>query len=103
MATASPTPRGSSHFASRRPPSRQAYIQPSSRPQLSRGESVPTETHARTYSLNDSSDDDIPVPMIRFSAITNAILDDAALSVNQCQSPPKPRTARATPSPDAHD
>lgn len=104
MATASPTPMGSSHFASRRPASRQAYMQPPSRPQLSRGESVPVETHARTYSLNDSSDDDIPVPMMRFSAITNAILDDAAPSVNQYQSPPKlAYTARTTPSPDAHD
>jgi serine/threonine-protein kinase TTK/MPS1 len=80
---------GSSHFAlpSRRPPSRQMYRQ-SSRPHLPRADSVPVESHARTYSLNDSSDDEIPLPMMKFSALTNALLNDAAPPVEQ--SPAKP-------------
>jgi serine/threonine-protein kinase TTK/MPS1 len=83
MAMASPTPMGASHFASlsRRPTSRQAYRQIPSRPQLSRSDSVPVESHARTYSLNDSSDDEIAPPMS--SALTNALLNAATPSVGQ--------------------
>jgi serine/threonine-protein kinase TTK/MPS1 len=75
MATASPTPMGSSHFGSlsRRPASRQAYRQPVTRPQP-KVEPAPAQRHASSYSM-DSSDDEIPVPMV-FSAITNAILND---------------------------
>ncbi|KAE9372238.1 kinase-like protein [Stipitochalara longipes BDJ] len=81
MAMASPTPMGASHFASlsRRPSSRQAYRQIPSRPQLHRSDSVPVESHARTYSLNDSSDDEIAPPMS--SALTNALLNAANPSV----------------------
>jgi serine/threonine-protein kinase TTK/MPS1 len=82
MAMASPTPMGASHFASlsRRPSSRQAYRQIPSRPQLHRSDSVPVENHARTYSLNDSSDDEIAPPMS--SALTNALLNAATPSVD---------------------
>ncbi|KAH6723439.1 kinase-like domain-containing protein [Leptodontidium sp. MPI-SDFR-AT-0119] len=95
MAMASPTPMGSSHFASlRRPASRQNFKQQSiSRPQLTRGDPKPAETHARTFSLNDSSDDEILLPMMKFSALTNAILNDAAPSVETSL----PQTARTTP------
>lgn len=83
MATASPTPMGSSHFGSlsRRPSSRQTYRP--TRPQLHRSDSVPavTQAQARDYSLNDSSDDEIVIPMMKFSAETNALLNDAALAV----------------------
>ena len=99
MAMASPTPMGSSHFASlRRPASRQNFKQPIARPQLTRGDPLPTEreTHARTYSLNDSSDDEIPLPMMKFSALTNALLNDAVPSVDTSL----PQTARTTPEPD---
>ncbi|KAH8794461.1 kinase-like domain-containing protein [Hyaloscypha sp. PMI_1271] len=83
MAMASPTPMGASHFASlsRRPSSRQAYRQIPSRPQLHRSDSVPVENHARTYSLNDSSDDEIAPPMS--SALTNALLNAATPSVDE--------------------
>ncbi|KAE8444690.1 hypothetical protein EG329_014347 [Mollisiaceae sp. DMI_Dod_QoI] len=82
MATASPTPMGSSHFASlsRRPPSRQTYKQLPSKLPLHRSDSVPAAVHARTYSMNDSSDDDIAIPVMKFSAATNALLNDAALT-----------------------
>ncbi|KAK0103368.1 Dual-specificity kinase, spindle pole body (SPB) duplication and spindle checkpoint function [Cadophora gregata] len=100
MAMASPTPMGSSHFASlRRPASRQNFKQPISRPQLTRGDPLSAErkTHARTYSLNDSSDDEIPLPMMKFSALTNALLNDPAPSVDTSL----PQTARTTPEPDS--
>jgi serine/threonine-protein kinase TTK/MPS1 len=76
MAMASPTPMGSSHFASlsKRPSSRQANKQPPWRPHLSRGEPHVAETHTRHYSLNDSSDDEIPMPM-KLSAYTDALLN----------------------------
>ena len=85
MATASPTPLGSSHFSqlNRRPPSRQNFRQPPARPHLNRGGALPAPTnsaqtaHVRQYSLNDSSDDEIPMPM-KFSALTNALLNDDA-------------------------
>src|SRR5271163_4897543 len=89
MAMASPTPLGSSHFASlsRRPSSRQAYRQHPSRPHINRAEPVAIETNGRHYSLNDSSDDEIPMPM-KFSALTKALLNDDA-SILPPSSPPK--------------
>ncbi|KAK0628480.1 hypothetical protein B0T17DRAFT_588593 [Bombardia bombarda] len=102
---ASPTPMGSgSHFTSlgRRTSARQALRRPSSRPHLSRAESTPlgastttttttnaapaaaantsatkeSRSHSQQYStLNDSSDDEIPVPM-KLSALTKALLND---------------------------
>lgn len=101
MATASPTPMGSSHFGSlsRRPSNRQMYRQPS-RPQVNRQTSAPVmpHSHARTYSLNDSSDEENPVPVMRFSAITNALLNDPAPSVDEITPP----TSRSTPEPEAN-
>ena len=87
---------GSNHFASlsRRPGTRQTY----KRPALSRNEPLPVEAHSRHYSLNDSSDDEIPLPM-KFSAITRALLNDEASLVGH--SPPT--TARTTPEPPASD
>jgi len=100
MAMASPTPMGSSHFASlsRRPSSRQAYRQQPSRPQLAYDEPHHPENHARHYSLNDSSDDEIPLPM-KFSALTKALLNDEASLVEK--SPP--RSARRSPTFSGHN
>lgn len=91
---ASPTPMGSSHFSSlsRRPPSRQAYRSAASKPQQTRSESRP-ETRASHYSLNDSSDDEIPQPM-KFSALTKALLNDEASLIDKSPS----NAARDSPS-----
>lgn len=79
MAAASPTPMGgSNHYPSlsRRPSSRQTLRQIPSRPNVARVEPPPAATHARHFSLNDSSDDEeIPMPM-KFSALTKALLND---------------------------
>ncbi|TAQ91471.1 hypothetical protein B7494_g166 [Chlorociboria aeruginascens] len=92
----SPTPMGN-HFGHRRPASQAAFRQPPSRPNLNRGEPLPA-THTRQYSLNDSSDDEIPVPM-KFSALTKALLNDDASVVDQSTSrttkEPEPGQARA--------
>ncbi|KAK6584774.1 hypothetical protein PZA11_002998 [Diplocarpon coronariae] len=94
MAMASPTPMGPSHFESlRRPTSKQNFKPLVQRPQLHRSDAVPAETHARTYSLNDSSDDETPLPMMKFSALTNALLNDATPAVKTSL----PKTARTTP------
>ncbi|KFY12344.1 hypothetical protein V492_03939 [Pseudogymnoascus sp. VKM F-4246] len=91
MATASPTPLGSSHFGNqqmRRPSSRQALRQAPARPTFVRREAAPVAatgnpaepaptSRTRRYSDHDSSDDDLPVPM-KFSALTNALLNDEA-------------------------
>lgn len=93
MATASPTPLGSSHFGNqqmRRPSSRQTLRQvPPARPTFVRREAAAVAIAAngssaeqpasrtRRYSDHDSSDDDLPVPM-KFSALTNALLNDEA-------------------------
>ncbi|ESZ89874.1 hypothetical protein SBOR_9743 [Sclerotinia borealis F-4128] len=89
MATASPTPMGSSQFAVvRRPASRNAYKQPPSRPHSNR----PDVEAPRQYSLNDSSDDEIPMPM-KLSALTKALLNDEASIIDSST------TARTTPEP----
>lgn len=89
MATASPTPQGLTQFpAIRRPASRNAYKQPPSRPSSTR----PDIETARHYSLNDSSDDEIPMPM-KLSALTKALLNDEASIIE-----PSPNS-RTTPSP----
>jgi len=102
MSAASPTPMGGgSHFTSlgRRTSARQALRRPSSRPQISRSESNPvggpapstsatreSRSQAQSQSqsqpqsqqyvtLNDSSDDEFPVPM-KLSALTKALLND---------------------------
>lgn len=95
MATASPTPMNSHHFASlsRRPSSRQTYKPFPTRPPLHRSDSVPASAHARTYSLNDSSDDEIAIPVMKFSAATNALLNDAALTGDT----PSARSKKNTP------
>ncbi|KFY24830.1 hypothetical protein V491_02000 [Pseudogymnoascus sp. VKM F-3775] len=89
MATASPTPLGSGHFGNqqmRRPSSRQALRQAPARPSFVRREAAPVTngnpaeqpiSRTRRYSDHDSSDDDLPVPM-KFSALTNALLNDEA-------------------------
>ncbi|KAJ8070872.1 hypothetical protein OCU04_001232 [Sclerotinia nivalis] len=88
MATASPTPTSSSQFAAiRRPASRNAYKQPLSRASSTR----PDVETARHYSLNDSSDDEIPMPM-KLSALTKALLNDEASIM-------EPSTTRTTPEP----
>jgi serine/threonine-protein kinase TTK/MPS1 len=93
MATASPTPLGSSHFSilNRRPPSRQALRQAPARPTLNHNGSfsaynsstaaaeaaAEAGANARHFTSNDSSDDELPMPM-KFSALTKALLDGEA-------------------------
>ncbi len=75
---------GSSHFGSlsRRPSSRQAYKQAPLRPHLTRAEPHVSDAHQRHLSLNDSSDDEIPLPM-KLSAYTDALLNgEASLAEN---------------------
>ncbi|KAI9048101.1 hypothetical protein LZ554_007897 [Drepanopeziza brunnea f. sp. 'monogermtubi'] len=94
MAMASPTPMGSSHYASlRRPASRHNFKPSIQRPQLYRSDPVSSVAHVRTYSMNDSSDDEIPLPMMKFSALTNALLNDATPAVEVSL----PHTAKTTP------
>lgn len=89
MATVSPTPMSSSQFAAiRRPASRNAYKQPPSRPLSTR---LDIE-NVRNYSLNDSSDDEIPMPM-KLSALTKALLNDEASIIETST------TARTSPEP----
>lgn len=90
MATASPTPMGpGSHLTSlgRRTSARQALRRPTSRQAYGRSESNPAEAvsagsqasksnaQPQYSTLNDSSDDEIPVPM-KLSALTKALLGD---------------------------
>ncbi|KAG9245964.1 kinase-like domain-containing protein [Calycina marina] len=85
MATASPTPMGSSHFSNlnRRPSSsRLSYKQPLNRPHVGRAEPYVPEPPTRHYTREDSSDDEIPLPM-KFSALTKALLNDEASVADQ--------------------
>jgi len=97
MSAASPTPMGpGSHFTSlgRRTSARQAVRRPASRSQLGRNESNAvgssasaasaagrdSKSQSQQYStLNDSSDDEMPVPM-KLSALTKALLNDGHAS-----------------------
>ncbi len=97
MATASPTPFGLNYDSfprTRRAPSRQdGRIQPS-RPTLKRGSPlshVPTNNdgplpQAWKFSIGDSSDDDVPVPPMKFSAEAKAILGDEASAIGSSPS-----------------
>lgn len=77
MATASPTPGGSSHFASRRPVSKQISRTAPLRPNLNRQNALAPSAgslHTKEYQLAaDSSDDDIAPPV--FNKATNRLLD----------------------------
>ncbi|CRK35443.1 hypothetical protein BN1708_006744 [Verticillium longisporum] len=98
MATASPTPMGMSQGSGlvRRTSQRQALRRPPSRPVLGRTESNPvasagttaSKKEAQNYTLNDSSDDEIPVPM-KLSALTKALLGGPP--EQQAASPPRTR------------
>ncbi|EEY20017.1 serine/threonine-protein kinase MPS1 [Verticillium alfalfae VaMs.102] len=98
MATASPTPMGMSQGSGlvRRTSQRQALRRPASRPVLGRTESNPvasagttaSKKEAQNYTLNDSSDDEIPVPM-KLSALTKALLGGPP--EQQAASPPRTR------------
>ncbi|KAG7112451.1 Serine/threonine-protein kinase MPS1 like [Verticillium longisporum] len=98
MATASPTPVGMSQGSGlvRRTSQRQALRRPPSRPVLGRTESNPvasagkiaSKKEAQNYTLNDSSDDEIPVPM-KLSALTKALLGGPP--EQQAASPPRTR------------
>ncbi|KAL0474873.1 kinase-like protein [Neurospora intermedia] len=82
MSSISPTPMGGgSHFTSmgRRTSARQALRRPPSRPMLNRNESNPQSQSQQYSNLNDSSDDEIPVPM-KLSALTKALLNDGHAS-----------------------
>ncbi|KAM0287768.1 hypothetical protein ACHAQH_000300 [Verticillium albo-atrum] len=98
MATASPTPMGMSQGSNlvRRTSQRQALRRPPSRPVLGRTESNPVSStgtvaskkESQNYTLNDSSDDEIPVPM-KLSALTKALLGGPP--EQQAASPPRTR------------
>ncbi|KAI0009488.1 kinase-like domain-containing protein [Xylariaceae sp. FL0662B] len=83
MAAASPTPAASTHSSapSRKTSLRSGLRSAHARPQLSRAESNPVPVPAAQGSKsqyapgNDSSDDEIPVPM-KLSALTKALLND---------------------------
>ncbi|KAL8838368.1 MAG: hypothetical protein Q9170_002175 [Blastenia crenularia] len=92
MAALSPTPLGASHEAFvRRAPSRAAMRQQPLRPGLKRssprsnlnGGPLP---QSWKFSMGDSSDDEVPVPPMKFSAEAKAILGDEA-SVMEGSSP----------------
>jgi len=96
MATASPTPFASSyslHDPSRRPMSRQDLRKTLTRPNLKRGAPLasrsvngPIQPTPWKFSVGDSSDDEIPVPPMKFSAEAKALLGDEA-SVIESSSP----------------
>ncbi|KAK0703627.1 hypothetical protein B0T26DRAFT_658449 [Lasiosphaeria miniovina] len=110
---ASPTPLGAgSHFTSlgRRTSARQALRRPASRSQLGRSESNPAglslaaaagkenRSQSQQYStLNDSSDDEMPVPM-KLSALTKALLNDGngSEALPASQPPARPATRVVT-------
>lgn len=97
MATASPTPMATAG-AVRRTSQRQALRRPASRQMVSRSESqaaaavapASQSPHQQQYH-DDSSEDEIPVPM-KLSALTKALLnDDAPEPANKEASPPRTR------------
>ena len=83
--TASPTPFAASYNdPSRRPFPQRDLVRPASRPNLRRGlplaSSVnnPPIQHPFTFSMGDSSDDEMPVPPMKFSAEVKSLLGDEA-------------------------
>ena len=87
MATVSPTPLGASYNDNLgRPMSRATIRSQPSRPNLKRGaplassqvENAPAQSAAWKFSIGDSSDDEIPVPPMKFSAGVKALLGDDA-------------------------
>ncbi|KAI9172132.1 Serine/threonine-protein kinase MPS1 [Paramyrothecium foliicola] len=94
MATVSPTPmanglvrRTSQRQALRRPPSRQALTRSESQSSVA---PPMTRTRAKQYQ-DDSSEDEIPVPM-KLSAFTKALLnDDGPKNLQRAPSPPRTR------------
>ncbi|KAL8915635.1 MAG: hypothetical protein Q9172_006817 [Xanthocarpia lactea] len=95
MAAISPTPLGPSHDGYiRRAPSRASIRHQSSRPLLKRNSPLSAMHVANEgplpkswkFSMGDSSDDEIPVPPMKFSAEAKAILGDEA-SVMERSSP----------------
>lgn len=94
MATASPTPFAASYDdQSRRPIAQQKLRNQASRPNLKRGAPLfqsstngPPLPQSWKFSTGDSSDDEIPVPPMKFSAEAKALLGDEA-SVMEGSSP----------------
>ncbi|KAH7326632.1 kinase-like domain-containing protein [Stachybotrys elegans] len=95
MATASPTPMPSANGLARRTSQRQALRRPPSRQALTRSESQPGPATSKSQQYHDdSSEDEIPVPM-KLSAFTKALLNDGAPEPAQ-RPPSPPRTRRRT-------
>ncbi|SPJ79143.1 related to protein kinase RPK1 [Fusarium torulosum] len=101
MATASPTPIGNGLI--RRTSSRQAIRRLPSRPTVNHSDSFPAPANQslpKGYNLkpqqfhDDSSEDEIPVPM-KLSALTKALLNDGAPASTERPTSP-PRTRRRT-------
>lgn len=90
MATASPTPFGASYNdPPGRPMSRANFRSQASRPNLKRGAPLASQSvnngsaqpPAWKFSIGDSSDDEIPVPPMKFSAGVKALLGDEASTI----------------------
>lgn len=95
MSAASPTPMGNAQGPglTRRTSQRQALRRPPSRSQLARAESNPAGSAKKSDypgNPNDSSDDEIPVPM-KLSALTKALLNDGGPDAQRPSSPPRTR------------
>ncbi|MCJ1226250.1 Dual-specificity kinase, spindle pole body (SPB) duplication and spindle checkpoint function [Toensbergia leucococca] len=103
MAAASPTPLSTTYDSfPRRPPSRQLFHCQQFRPNLKRGSPLSSisivNAHpapTKQYSIGDSSDDEVSVPPIKFSAEAKAILGDEASVIEA--SPPRNRVADPGP------
>ena len=90
MATASPTPFGLNYDSfPRRVPLRQNVRNQTARPTLKRGSPLALVQTANDgplpeawkFSIGDSSDDDVPVPPMKFSAEAKALLGDEASTI----------------------
>ena len=95
MATASPTPFGLNYDSfPRRQPSRQNVRNQPPRPNLKRGSPLSLLHTANDgplpeawkFSIGDSSDDDVPVPPMKFSAEAKALLGDEASAIGSSPS-----------------
>ena len=100
MAAAPPTPFATKYDdLAQRPVSRQDMRRPPSRPNLRRGAPLPSSVNNApfqqpwSFSMGDSSDDEMPVPPMKFSAEVKSLLGDEA-SVTEGSSPSQRKEER---------
>ncbi|KAI8958774.1 kinase-like protein [Daldinia sp. FL1419] len=107
MASASPTPGASSHHpgaVTRKSSLRSGLRRAPSRSQIARAESnIPAPVHVSKsqYANNDSSDDEIPVPM-KLSALTKALLNDEGVEQERDNGRVRTRAHNHRPSSPVH-